>query len=445
MQPLTRRHFARQAGLATAASYSRILGANDRVGVGFIGVGNQGDVVHGAFLEYGDAQTVAVCDLRDDYMDFAVRKARTNPVKYKEYRDLLANKAVDAVVIATPDHWHALMFIDACNAGKDVYVEKPFSLTVAEGRKMVETAERTRRVVQVGLHFRSLPWSREAAEFVRSGGIGQVTAARCFQIENIWPAGIGNPPDEPPPNEWEWEHWLGPAPKVPYNRNRMFYKFRMFYDYSGGQLTNSGVHVLDLVRWCLGQDAPSAVTAMGGKYALKDNSEIPDTLEVLWQFGGPTLVTFTQYDASSAPGGGRPSNIELRGTKGTMYITGSSWEVVPEKVTDLPRFARTPLDRETEKRTYSPSRRTLIEPRGGKGTQDHTFHARNFLDCVKSRARCHADAQIGHLSTSVTILGNIALRTKSYLEWDPRAERFTNHPSANRWLHYEYRPPYRLG
>src|SRR5690349_12106545 len=173
MEEWTRRNFARGAGLATALSYSRIWGANDRVGMGFIGLGNRGDQVHDAFLEHGDAQTVAVCDLRDDYLDFAVKKSRATPKKYKEYKKLVDDKDVDAVVIATPDHWHALMFIDACNAGKDVYVEKPLSLTVYEGRRMVETAHKTNRVTQVGINRRSGAFLKEAAEFVQSGGIGQ--------------------------------------------------------------------------------------------------------------------------------------------------------------------------------------------------------------------------------------------------------------------------------
>ena len=163
MSDLTRRDFTRGAALATAASYSKIMGANDRVLVGYIGVGNRGDQVHDAFLETGSNETVAVCDLREDYMDFAIKKSRANPKKYKEYRDLLADKNVDAVVIATPDHWHALMMIDACNAGKDVYVEKPLSLTVVEGRRMVEIVERTKRVVQVGTQRRSSPFLKEAA------------------------------------------------------------------------------------------------------------------------------------------------------------------------------------------------------------------------------------------------------------------------------------------
>jgi predicted dehydrogenase len=439
----SRRQFARTAAAATAASYSRILGANDRVGIGYIGLGNRGDQVHDAFLEHGDQITVALCDLREDYMDFAAKKSRANPRKYKDYRKLLEDRDVDAVVIATPDHWHALMFLDACHAGKDVYVEKPLSLTVVEGRRMVETAERTKRVAQVGIHRRSSPFLKEAAEFVRSGGIGHVTVAKSYHILNEWPNGIGNPPDEPPPSEEEWEMWLGPAPKVPYNRNRTYYNFRWFYHYSGGQLTNFGVHYLDMIRWCLGKDAPRAVTAMGGKYAVRDNREIPDTLEVLWEFEGPTLVVFAQYNANAAPGNVQDAEIELRGTKGTMYIHSNRWEVVPERITEMTRFARTPLDRQSE-RAYHLSRKPVIEPRSLKGSQDTAFHARNFLDCIKTRSRCNCDTLTGHLSTAATIIGNIAHKTKSYLEWDYRAERFTNNEAANRYLHYRYRPPYKL-
>jgi predicted dehydrogenase len=439
----SRREFARTAAAATALGYSRILGANERVGIGYIGLGNRGDQVHDAFLEHGDQITVALCDLREDYMDFAAKKSRANPRKYRDYRKLLEDPDVDAVVIATPDHWHALMFIDACHAGKDVYVEKPLSLTVVEGRRMVETAERTKRVVQVGIHRRSSPFLKEAAEFVRSGGIGHVTVARSYHILNEWPNGIGNPPDEPPPSEEEWDLWLGPAPKVPYNRNRTYYNFRWFYHYSGGQLTNFGVHYLDMIRWCLGKDAPRAVTAMGGKYAVRDNREIPDTLEVLWEFEGPTLVVFAQYNANAAPGNIQDAEIELRGTKGTMYIHSNRWEVVPERITEMTRFARTPLDRQSE-RAYNPSRKPVIEPRSMKGSQDTAFHTRNFLDCIKSRSKCNCDILTGHLSTAATIIGNIAHKTKSYLEWDYRAEKFTNNEAANRYLHYRYRPPYRL-
>jgi predicted dehydrogenase len=443
MTSFTRRDFARSAGLATALSYSRILGANDRLRMGYIGLGNRGDQVHDAFLEHGDQQTVAVCDLREDYMDFAIKKSRATPRKYRDYKKLLDDTEVDAVVIATPDHWHALMFVDACHAGKDVYVEKPLSLTVAEGRRMVEVARQSKKVTQVGIHRRSAAFLKEAAALVQSGAIGKVTVARSYHIMNSAPAGIGNPSEGAPPDAAMWDQWLGPAPKVPYNRNRMFYDFRWFYDYSGGQLTNFGVHYMDMIRWCLGKESPRSVVAMGGKYAVEDNREIPDTLEVIWDFDG-TLVMFAQYNANSAPGNLQGAEMELRGTKGTMYLHGSRWEVVPERVTNQISFARTPLDRDSEK-AYNPSRKPAMEGRKMSGSADTAFHARNFLDCVKSRARCNCDIEIGHRSTEATLIGNIALKTKSYLEWDGRAERFTNHEAANKLLQYRYRAPYKLG
>lgn len=441
----TRRDFAVKAGVAaTALSYSRILGANDRVRMGYIGLGNRGDQVHDGFLEHGDQVTVAVCDLRDDYMDFAIKKSRATPKKYTDYRKLLEDKEVDAVAIATPDHWHALQFIDACHAGKDVYVEKPLSLTVVEGRRMIEVARQTRRVTQVGIHRRSGKFLQEAAEFVRSGGIGHVTMARGFHIMNQWPNGIGNPPDTNPPSEAEWDAWLGPAPKVPYNPNRTFYNFRWFYNYSGGQLTNFGVHYVDMLRWCLGKDYPQSVVAMGGKYVMKDNREIPDTMEVIWNYGD-TLVVFVQCNANAAPPNMQDSEMELRGTKGTMYLHGRRWEVVPERITEEWVPSRSPLDRGKERGYSRAPRKTLIEPAKMEGSADTAFHARNFLDCVRSRAKTNCDIETGHISTATTLLGNIAHKTKAYLEWDGNNEKFTNSDAANRLLHYKYRAPYKLG
>ncbi len=441
MSNLTRRTFT-AAGM-TALSYSRILGAADRIRMGFIGLGNRGDQVHTAFLEWGDSQTVAICDLRDDYLNLAATKSRGTPARYKDYRQLLENKDVDAVVIATPDHWHALMFIDACNAGKDVYVEKPLSLTVVEGRKMVETAGRTGRVTQVGTQRRSAKVIQEAVDSVRSGELGQVTVARAYEISSEWPAGIGNPPVQPPPSEEEWDRWLGPAPKVPYNPNRMYYLFRYFFNYSGGQITNMGVHLVDTMRWCLNLESPRKVTAIGGRYVIKDNREIPDTLEALWEYDGPTMIGFMQVNGNGSPGNLRGSEMELRGTKGTMFISPEGWEVVPEEINDSPRGVNNPVDRSVQR--LRDKRHTVIQPRSRKGSVwADAAHARNFLDSVKSRAKCNADILTGHISTSATLIANIALRTESLLKWDAQAERFTNNPDANGHLHYQYRAPYKL-
>ncbi len=284
----------------------------------------------------------------------------------------------------------------------------------------------------------------EAAEIVRSGGIGHVTVAKGYHVQNEWPNGIGAASTDPPMSEEMWDQWLGPAPKVPYDRNRAFYNFRWFYDYSGGQITNFGVHYMDFIRMALGKQAPRAVTAMGGRFAVKDNREIPDTCEVLWDYGD-TLVVFTQYNANGAPPNAKGTELEIRGTKGTMYLNSGKWEIVPEKNTEMLFGQRTPLDRNLE-RGYGPSKKAAMEPRtGGSGFADTTWHTRNFLDCIKSRQKCNCDILEGHLSTSATIIGHIALRTRSLLEWDSKAERFTNNEAANRLLSYKYRAPYKLG
>lgn len=446
MSRLTRRDFGKQAALAgvgTALSQARVAGANERIRLGFIGLGNRGDQVLDAFLQHKDAEVVAVCDIYAPYREFAAQKIGTSPKPYPDYRQVLDQKDLDAVVINTPDHWHALQTIHACQAGKDVYVEKPLSLCVVEGRKMVQAARQHKRVVQVGLQRRSSPVNQEAAEFIRKGGIGKVTAIRAFHIQNEWPKGIGNPPNEEPPKDFDWEAWLGPAPKVPYNKNRTFYRFRWFYDYSGGQLTNFGVHYLDMIHAALGHDAPLAVTAMGGKFAITDNREVPDTLEVLWQYPGNTLVTFTQINTNAAPGGGRGGEVEFRGTKGTLYLQWNGYEVVPDNLTPNEFVARTPLNRTLE-RGYRVGAKPEIEPRKNSGKDSTALHARNFLDCVRSREKCNCDIEIGHRDTTAALIGNIAHKTRSYLEWDAKVERFSNSEVANKLLRYEYRSPYQF-
>jgi predicted dehydrogenase len=447
MSKLTRRTFTKSAalaGIATAAGYNRVLGANDRIRLGFIGLGNRGDQVLDAFLEHKDCEVVSICDIWAPYLEFAAKKIGSEPKRCHDYRQILEQKDVQAVVINTPDHWHALQTIHACEAGKDVYVEKPLSLTVVEGRKMVEAVRKHSRVSQVGIMRRSAPFCKEAADLVRAGAIGQVTTARAFHVQNEWPKGIGNPPNEDPPRGFDWEAWLGPAPKVPYNKNRTFYRFRWFYDYSGGQLTNFGVHYLDMIHWALGQEIPLAVTAMGGKYAITDNREVPDTLEVLWQYPGNTLVNFTQINANAAAPNTKGGQIELRGTKGTCYITWNGYEIVPEVLTPNEFPARSPVERALE-RGYRTGAKAEIEPKSSGKARDATnLHARNFLDCIRSRQKCTCDIETGHRSTAATIIGNIAHKTKSYLEWDGKAERFTNNDSANKQLHYQYRPPYKL-
>jgi predicted dehydrogenase len=444
MSRITRRSFhstAAAAGVATALSAGRVAGANDRVRVGFVGLGNRGDQVLSAFLTHKDAEVVAVSDLYQPYMDFAAHKVGTNPEKVRDYRKLLDRKDLDAVVVATPDHWHALITVDACRAGKDVYCEKPLSLCVAEGRAMVKAAREHDRVVQCGIQRMSSPMAAEAAELVRSGAIGKVTVVRAFHVQNEWPKGIGRPADGDPPADFDWDGWCGPAPQRKYNKNRTFYRFRWFYDYSGGQLTNFGVHYLAQIHRSLGVEAPNSVAAIGGKFADYDNREVPDTMEVLWHYPGDTLVTFSQFNATGALPAGKPCEIEFRGTKGTMYFRTNGYEIVPEVVTPNEFAARTPLDRSIEK-GWRTGAKPMIEAKKVDGPINDADHARNFLDCVKSRKTPSCDVEYGHRCTTAALIANIAHRTRSFLTWDAKAERFVDNPAADKMLKVEYRKPY---
>jgi predicted dehydrogenase len=447
---INRRAF-NQAALATGTVTAlhgaavEALGSNDRVRLGFIGVGNRGDQLLDAFLVHKDAEIVALCDVYEPYLQGAVKKVGGRVASFHDYRRLLDQKDIDAVVIATPDHWHALQFVAACRAGKDVYVEKPLSLTIAEGQKMVAVAEETKCITQVGLHRRSSAHIQEAVQLVRSGAIGKVSVAKCYHLRNEFPQGIGNPPNCDPPPGLDWDLWLGPAPKVAYNPNRCLYKFRWFADYSGGQLTNFGTHYVDVIQWALGQDAPKGVFAAGGKCAIQDNREIPDTLEAVWEYDGGTIVTFSQFNANNSPGNARGWELEFRGTNGTLLMQeGQGFEILPEKIrtTELP--ALNPLRRKENTEQARSTRLAMQAQPPKKGRADTADHARNFLDCVKDRKPTNCPVSVGHRSTSTTLLARVALRRGCYLAWDAQAERVVNDEEANRLLSYEYRAPWRL-
>jgi predicted dehydrogenase len=446
---ISRRSFTRRAAAAGAfaalsAAHVAARGSNDRVRLGFIGVGNRGDQLLDAFLVHKDAEVAALCDVYEPYLHAAQKKVGGRAKLHHDFRELIGQKDLDAIVIATPDHWHALQFVAACRAGKDVYVEKPLSLTIDEGKRMVAVAAETGRVTQVGLHRRSSAFIQEATRLVREGALGKVTVAKCYHLRNESPQGIGNPPDGEPPTGLDWDFWLGPAPKVAYNANRCLYKFRWFYDYSGGQLTNFGTHYLDVIQWALGREAPTRVLALGGKFAIADNREIPDTMQAVWEYEGGTLATFEQYNANSSPGNARGWEMEFRGTEATLLIQeGTGYAIVPEKVRLRELPALSPLARK-ENREQAQATRQAGAPRSRKGTADTADHARNFLDCVKSRQPTNCPVAIGHRSTSATLLAKIALRTGRPIVWDAQAERVVNDEEANGLLSYTYRKPWQL-
>jgi predicted dehydrogenase len=324
------------------------------------------------------------------------------------------------------------MTVMACQAGKDVYVEKPSSVAIAEGRKMVEAARKYGRVVQVGTQQRSASHFQEAVRLVREGHLGTVTSVRTWNVGNQSPDGIGNPPDSDPPAGLDWDLWLGPAAKCPFNANRFgvvpdnYSYFRWFWDYAGGMMTDWGVHLIDIVQWAMQVDAPLAASASGGKFLLTDNRETPDTLIATFQY--PTFVlTYENRTCNGRAVNGHGYGIEFYGSDGTLFVDREGFELLPEtrKVgTDIVKRA---------------------EPVTRASVPDNPTHARDFLDAMKSRRKPICDIEIGHRSTSTAILGNMAFRSGSTVVWDAKTERVANdNAKAAELVERAYRAPWVL-
>lgn len=418
----TRRFFlgAAAAGLAARAQTA----ASDRIRVGFIGCGGMGTARIRQFLEHPDVEAAAVCDVDRTHLARAAALVEQltgrRPPEFHDFRRLLEQRGVDAVMIATPDHWHALPAILACEAGKDVFVEKPFSYSIGEGRRMVEAARRHRRVTQMGNHIHNdLPNYRRVVELVRSGRLGRIVRVHCGLVSNE--KSIGSPPDGPPPAELDYDFWLGPAPKRPYNPNRSHGKFRYFWDYSGGVFADFWCHYADVAYWALDLKALKAASAAGGRWLCEDNAETPDVFEAVLEYPGPVLVTWTQHPR------GRPgfehmgSCVIFEGTEATL-VTNYSKHEVWVKGRPAPDF-----------------------PRPEPSIPDSPGHIREFLDAIRSRntaTTCNFD--YSHRLNKGALLANLAYRLGARLEWDDEHERVSNHREANRLLTRRYRKPWKL-
>jgi predicted dehydrogenase len=438
---MNRREFFKTSAAAAAAARlggSALASPNDRIRLGFIGTGRQARGLLGSFMRHPDAEVVVLCDVWKTNLDEAASTAARRAPEAKppelvtDFRRVLDRKDIDAVVVASPDHWHALQTVMACQAGKDVYVEKPISVTIDEGKKMVEAARKHRRIVQVGTQQRSGVHFQKAVELVRGGRIGKVTFVRTWNFGNSSPKGIGNPLDADPPAGLDWDFWLGPAPKVPYNENRFgafpdrWASFRWFWDYAGGMMTDWGVHLVDIVLWAMSSNGPETVAASGGKLILEDNRETPDTLFVTYQFPG-WVCTYEHREGNGRGVEGHGYGIEFHGADGTLFVDRSGYEIFAE-------VRR--VKEETTQRT---------EAEQGRSSNNHgEAHARNFLDCVKSRELPICDIEIGHRSTLACHLGNIAYRTREKFQWDPARQAVVDNKAAARMLAREYRSPWKL-
>ncbi|HXH06848.1 MAG TPA: Gfo/Idh/MocA family oxidoreductase, partial [Vicinamibacterales bacterium] len=427
--------------------------AAERVVVGFIGVGGMGRATLRNFLRMPEVRVAAVCDVWEHNRALAARITADQPGGAAEavadFRRVLDRKDIDAVVISTPDHWHAIPTVLACEAGKDVYVEKPLAHNIREGRKMVEAARRHRRVVQMGTQQRSGEHYREAVALLREGRIGRVTRVACWNLENVTPHGIGSPADTAPPPGLDWDLYLGPAPKVPFNPNRFIGTFRWFWDYAGGMMTDWGVHHIDIIHWAMDVRAPLAAAAAGGKFHLTDNRETPDTLEAVYEYPG-FVMTYSHRALNARAPWGRSYGIEFYGTDGTLFLDRGGYEIFPEAPPDWGPPEPQYLVQMREASTPPPIQRRRLRRVArtalayGEGSEQNLSHIRNFLDCLKSRERPVSDVEIGHLSTAAAHLGNVAFRTGRKIRWDAEGERVVGDEEANRLLGREYRAPWTL-
>ncbi len=428
------------ASLLSAASYRNVLGANERVRVGFIGIGLIGKRHLLDFLAQPDIDVAAICEVYEPRLQEGIatagEKQSKKPDGFKDFRRMYERKDIDAIVVSTPDHWHALHTILACAAGKDVYVEKPMTLFVREGRWMVDAARHYKRVIQCGTQQRSGEQYKQCVELIRGGHIGEVRNIRCASFRNISP-GFTQPVGTEKLSEQDWQMWLGPAPQRAWDENRCIYHFRWFWDYSGGQTTNLLSHNLDIAQWVMNA-VPRAVAAFGGRYSLKGFGETPDTMEAVFEYPG-FLLNWSNSEISASRRGG---NLEFLGTKGLLRIERSSIEVVPDPAISaddqIPRFT------EPRRASAAPQPRTTALKKDGYEQVRDQFqpHVRNFLDCIKSRQQPVSDVEGGHKTATACHLSNIALKLGRTIRWDDAKEEIVGDREAAKLLEREYRAPW---
>ncbi len=431
----TRRDFIKNTAITAAGIgvASSIVGAvpgcapSDKVKVGLIGCNGMGFSDLSAFLANPEVECLALCDIDESVLNKRaadVEKLRgAKPANlYKDWRRLIDNKDIDLVIVGTPDHWHCLQMVAACEAGKDVYCEKPMGRTIEECNIMIRAAEKYKSVVQVGQWQRSDPHWLDAVAYLRSGQLGKIRLVRVYSYQG-WNTSIPVVPDEPVPAGVDYDMWLGPAPSRPFNKNRFHFTFRWFWDYAGGLMTDWGVHLLDFALYGMDVTTPKTVMAMGGKYGYPDDAcETPDSLQTIYEFDGFNVL----WDHAIGINDGaysRNAGLGFVGENGTLVVDRQGWEVIPEVVNGVSRMEAKPLVKGTN-----------------EGLKNNV---RNHLDCIKKRNRnTTVNPEIaGHIA-KLSAVGNIAYRTGKKLIWD--GTRFTNDEEANSYLVPQYRAPWIL-
>ncbi|HUQ69255.1 MAG TPA: Gfo/Idh/MocA family oxidoreductase [Planctomycetaceae bacterium] len=425
--PLTRRDFVKlsTAGVAAATVFATSAraarGANDKLVVGLIGCGGRGRGDAGQFQKLPNVEVAYVCDVDDARRAGAAKQFDVKSSQaVADMRRVLDDKSVDAVIVATPDHWHSPAAILACDAGKHVYVEKPISHNIREGRLLVEASARNKTLVQHGTQSRSTSTMIEAVKKLREGIIGDVIVAKCWNIQRRGQLPPGQ--DTAPPAGFDYDSWVGPATMIPYRTNRVHTRWTMWHHFGVGEAGNDGVHDIDYTRWGLGVEThPTKISANGGKFFFDDETEFPDTQQATFEYSGDgqpgsqRLLIYEQRLWSTNYPHNTDSGAEFYGTKGQMFLSRRG------KLTVLgDRNAPVPLDIEQK-------------------PQDDAAHVRNFCDCIRNGMKPNADALTGHLSTSLAHLANIATRVGRSLTFDPQTEQILGDDEANQLIRREYR------
>lgn len=413
------------------SSGSWSVSPNDKVHVALIGSGGMGKSNLRDFLRLPEVECLAVADVDESRIAEGAKLTQDNrgkkPEGYKDFRRILDRQDIDAVIVATPDHWHALPTILACQAGKDVYVEKPLATSIEEGRVIVEAARKHNRIVQVGTQQRSSRHFQEAVDFVQSGQLGKIRMVRSWAYLD-WKGGLGNPPDGTPPAGVDYDFWLGPAPLRPFNPARFHFTFRWFWDYSGGLMTDWGAHMVDVAMWAMQED-PVGAMAIGGKYGYPDDiMETPDTQQSIVEFPSFSLVWEHMLGCGVGPWQ-REHGVEFHGQNGILVVDRGGWEVFAEtdRIDRPDRIYRMkPLPRQTGPGDY------------------HFTHVKNFVECMKSRKAPTAEVEIGHKSVIACHLANLAVRLQRYVKWDAKSEKIVGDPEAQALVGREYRAPWKL-
>jgi predicted dehydrogenase len=402
--------------------------ANDKIIVGLIGCNGMGFADLKAFLAQQGVECAAICDIDQNVLE--KRAAETLQITGKkpkilgDFRKLIEIKDIDAVIIGTPDHWHCLPMVYACEEGKDIYVEKPMASTIGECNIMINAAAKYKRVVQVGQWQRSDPHWKNVVDYVWSGKLGRIRTVKVWAYIG-WKGAVPVLPDEPTPSGVDYDFWLGPAPKRPFNRNRFHFTFRWFWDYAGGLMTDWGVHLLDYALFGMNRYKPESVMASGGKFAFPDDAmETPDTLQAIYNFADFGVIWDHTIGIYGGPYG-REHGVAFIGENGTLVVDRNGWEVIPERDSDK-----------------NPKMEAIPNQGRSSDVSGLDMHVKNFLECMKTRGKPNADIEIGAYIAKFAHLGNIAYKTGRKLYWDADNNTFINDAAANEMIQPHYREPW---